>query len=101
MHQCECKESDHTINEQIINSKLSNDCGNKSFSKSKCNYSRMKFSLSYANETREKKRMQLLIFLFKVNKANKQNRAYRGRFVSFKEMCPKKLNKLRSTWVQH
>ena len=56
MHQCESEESDHTINEQIINLKpIKWLWKTEAFPNSNATTQKMNFSLSYANETREEK----------------------------------------------
>ena len=48
--------------------------------------------------------MQLLIIMFadkKISRAGELNRAYRGRFASFKEMSSKKFDSLRSMQAKH
>ena len=48
--------------------------------------------------------MQLLIIMFAkkhISRAGKLNRAYRGKFASFKEMSSKKFDLLRSTREKH
>ena len=93
MHQCECEESDHTINEQIINLKpIKWLPKTKAFPNSNATTQKMNFSLSYADELREKKECNFWSFYYKVSRASKLNRACRGRFASFKEMSSKKFD---------
>ena len=53
---------------------------------------KMDFFLSFANELREKKECNFWSFWLRVSKPSKLNRAYRGRFASFKEMHSKKFD---------
>ena len=73
MHQCECEERNHTINKQIITPNPIKCLWKQSFSNSKCNYSKMNFFFKLWKWNKREK-IQLSIFLFKVNKASKQTK---------------------------
>ena len=85
MHQCECEESDHTINEQIKNPKPKQMIAEnkKLFQTQMQLLKKWTFCLSFANELREKNECNFWSLCLEISRAGKLNRAYRGRFASF------------------